>query len=293
MLQWLSGESNIKDEPNENYARELLELFTLGIGHYTQKDIEELARALTGWKVNTDKEAIKVRQYFDSNDHDDELKTIFNTTKNYDLKSAVDLIVDLPACAEYITNKIWNKFISPTPTSIEIREASLVFKASGFNIKELLRYLFTSEAFYSEKAYHSIVKDPLEFAIEIIKKNPTYSFNKDELYRVMLMGMELMRPPNVAGWNEGVSWVHSNLFFARGEFASKATEAATYESLRIDNSNNKAAIVNQLLDLIGLFDISNYTKKQLIDYAENVFDSDTLLRGVLYLANISPEAQMK
>jgi hypothetical protein len=90
-----------------------------------------------------------------------------------------------------------------------------------------------------------------------------------------------------------VSWAHSNLFFARGEFAAKATEAAAYESLGIDKSNNKAAIVSQLLDLIGLFDISSNTKKQLIDYAESVYDPDILLGGVLYLANISPEAQMK
>jgi uncharacterized protein (DUF1800 family) len=295
MLYWLNNNENVKEQPNENFARELLELFTLGIGNYTEKDIEELARALTGWQVNssTPIEATKGREYFTQARHDNDLKTIFGVTKNFDLSSSVDLIVSQSACAEFIVRKIWKKFVCPNPTDEEIQPAVNVFKENGLNIKKLFHYILTSAAFYANKNYHSVIKDPTELAMELVLRHPNFKMTEKLIYNINNMGMELMRPPNVAGWTEGIVWMNSNYFFARGDFISNVIKSSTYDSLGVDKTANKTLLLDQILDKIGLFDLSYTTKKQLLDFATTTSDTNELLQGILYLATISPEAQMK
>jgi uncharacterized protein (DUF1800 family) len=289
MLLYLNNRSNGKKAPNENFAREFLELFTLGVDHYTQDDVKNAARSFTGWRYNDRSHTV----YEDPNAHDEGVKTLLSRRGNYDLEDVVRVVTSSTHCADFVTRKFWNKFVYPSPSESDIRDVSNRFYDSGMNIKVLLKETFTSDAFYSEKAQRSIIKDPTEFVIELMRNVPSYELSTNDLNVFPQMNLLLMKPPNVGGWGEGVNWLSSSFLLARGSFAAKVTNTATYESLGLTKSMNKASFLDQLLDITGMFDITPPTKSKLLAYAETTSDATVLLRGLLYLIFMSPEAQLK
>jgi uncharacterized protein (DUF1800 family) len=289
MMIYLNNRSNVKAAPNENYAREMMELFSLGVNNYSQEDVKNVARAITGWRYNGTSRTV----FFDKGLYDSGSKTFLRRQGIFDLNDIVRIITSNWQCAYFITKKIWEKFVFPNPTENELRPFVDRFFNSNYNIKSLMRDLFTSDQFYSDKAYRSIVKDPTEYAIEMIKKVPTYAFNSNEVSQISAMGMPLFKPPNVAGWKEGEQWLSSTLFFARGTYAARVCNSATFASLGLVANGNKEGILNQLLDITGMYDISDTTKNQLRNYADTTSDQNLLLRGLLYLIYLSPEAQLK
>ncbi|MCH7525782.1 MAG: DUF1800 domain-containing protein [Bacteroidetes bacterium] len=210
MIKYLNNKQNIKQSPNENFARELMELFTIGKGNYTEKDIKESARAFTGYNHNFAGEFhLKKLQ------HDYELKTFFGKTGAFDGDDIIDIILEQKQCAQFICEKIYSYFVKDSLNKTHIGEMISVFY-SNYNIETLMRFVFTSNWFYNEENIGSKIKSPIDFllgmnnVVSMEFKNP-----KDLIIIQKLLGQILLKPPNVAGWKGGEQWIDSNTIFLR------------------------------------------------------------------------------
>lgn len=216
MLRYLDQQQSRKEKPNENWARELMELFTLGIGNYTERDIKEAARAFTGW-------TIRQGEFFNNGRrHDDSLKVIFNTRQAYDGDGVLDLIVSQPACAEFICKKIWTYFAYDDPEPEVISGLADTFRRFDTNLKPVLRQMFLSRAFYQEKAYFSQVKSPAQLVVGLMSQLDTRDPEVAQMgaFAMRAMGQNLFYPPNVKGWDGGQAWINTNTLLVRYNFSS-------------------------------------------------------------------------
>jgi len=212
MLVWLDQAQSKKEHPNENFAREVMELFTLGEGHYTEKDITEAARALTGWTYDRNHQKFIDRP----NQHDDGVKTILGRTGNLDGKDFLEQIVAQPQAARFITANIWN-FFAGRPASDElVTDMATVFRKSGNNFKPLLNAMFRSEEFYAANVIRNQVKSPVQWlvgSVRVLERElppPIVCFGLTRN-----LGQDLFAPPNVKGWDGGLSWITTNNLLAR------------------------------------------------------------------------------
>ena len=221
MLVWLDQAQSRKDHPNENFAREVMELFSLGEGHYTEHDITEAARALTGWSLEPLGQKYIYRPFF----HDNGDKTIFGQTGNFDGDDFIALIVEQPQAARFITSKIWNYFAGQEP-SPELNEALAgVFRAGGNNFKPFLRVMFRSEEFYSPDIVRNQVKSPVQWLINsvcVLECDLPPTLVSYGMLRQL--GQDLFAPPNVKGWDGGVTWITTNTLLARYNDAQALVE---------------------------------------------------------------------
>jgi hypothetical protein len=221
MLKWLDSNQNVKGAPNENYAREVMELFSLGVGHYTEKDIQEAARAFTGWHVDSridqDEDAFQFKPVL----HDEGSKTVFGRTGNWNGDDIIRLCCDKPDCAVFLVGKLYAFFVSETKPP-ESLLAPLVerFRKSDYDIADLVKAMLGSRLFFSEHAFQKKVKWPVEFALGAARaatpgRVPLGDFS-DPLAK---MGQVLFSPPNVKGWRTGTDWLNSATLLARNNFA--------------------------------------------------------------------------
>jgi uncharacterized protein (DUF1800 family) len=212
MLIYLDGANSRKGAPNENFAREVMELFTLGEGHYGEQDIKEAARAFTGWSIDPDEGEYKWRPFF----HDDGVKTVLGKTGNFKGDDVLDILLAQPACAEFIVSKLWREFVSPTPDPAEVKRIAKKFRDSRYDIKTALHELFLSPAFWSEKNRGSLVKSPTELVVGALKQ---FEFTYDDplpfTFAVAQLGQNLFSPPDVRGWLGGEDWINTSTLLAR------------------------------------------------------------------------------
>lgn len=212
MLIYLDSASNRKGAPNENFAREVMELFTLGEGRYGEQDIKEAARAFTGWSIDRDTVEFKWRPFI----HDDGIKTVLGKSGNFDGGQVLDILLAQPACAEFIVGKLWREFVSPEPDAAEVARIARRFRDSGYDIKTALRELFLSPAFWSEKNRATLVKSPVELVVGAFRQ---FDFSYDDplplSFAVAQLGQNLFSPPNVKGWPGGDAWINSSTLLAR------------------------------------------------------------------------------
>jgi hypothetical protein len=219
MLVWLDSNRNVKGAPNENYAREVMELFSLGVGNYTEKDIQEAARALTGW--HHDVEVTKFE--FNRALHDDGEKAVFGKTGRWTGEDVVRLCCEQPACARFIAGKLYAFLVSETAPPKELLEPlAEQFRKSGYDIADLVKTMLGSRLFFSEHAYRKRVKWPVEYVLgaisaEVPGRVPLY----DVVDPLGKMGQALFAPPNVKGWRTGTDWLNSATLLARNNFAEK------------------------------------------------------------------------
>ncbi len=227
MLVYLDGNDNIASQPNENYARELMELFTMGEGNgYTQTDIEEVARALTGYRMQqyncTD-------VYYDESYHDADLKTIFGQTGNFNYDDVHELIFTLRAdeTAQYICTKLYQHFVYHEPNKEIVNELAETFKTNNWEIAPVIEQLLKSEHFYDDSLIGSRIKHPIELIVNLLTPIgvDVYSdfqegFLDYSTYSSEDMGMELFDPPNVAGWPGHRIWLSENALTYRWTFCS-------------------------------------------------------------------------
>ena len=220
MLNYLDNDKNRKQRPNENLGRELMELFTLGEGHFTEKDVKEASRALTGWRVSRAK---NLSFWNDGWTHDKGHKLILGREGKFGPLNLVDILLDQPQTASYITRKFWRYFISETWNEPkEIRQIASNFRNSGYNLKLLLKDILSSEAFWSLRARGTIVKSPADFVIGSIRTFQVSPKYVDELPSIMTkMGQELFNHPNVGGWPGGSSWVTPSGIIERINFSKR------------------------------------------------------------------------
>jgi uncharacterized protein (DUF1800 family) len=218
MLLWLDAAANRKARPNENYAREVMELFALGRGQYTEVDIREAARAFTGWFV--------VRDAFRTVDaeHDDRPKTLFGKTGAFGGDDIPPILLDRPACASFVCNKLFRAFVSdvdpPTPALIEPLAAA--FRESGYQVAAPLRMILGSTLFHDPSMHRRRVKGPVEFTVGLVRSLEVFrpTVGVDALAEACsLMGQALFAPPSVAGWEGGTAWVDTSTMLARANFA--------------------------------------------------------------------------
>lgn len=212
MLLWLDQAQSKKQNPNENFAREVMELFTLGEGNYTEKDVTEAARAMTGWTLNRVSQKYEYREFM----HDEGVKTVFGRTGNLNGLDVLKLIVDQPQSARFITAKLWSFFAAENPSSKLIEELASVFRSNGNDFKPLLRAMFRSEEFYSEAVIRSQVKSPVQWligSVRMLERDLPPALVCTQLLRNL--GQELLMPPNVKGWDGGLSWITTNNLLSR------------------------------------------------------------------------------
>lgn len=215
MLRYLSNNKNVKESPNENFARELMELFTLGIGNYTEQDVQEAARAFTGWSFNRNgKFVIKTKK------HDDGEKTFLGKTGYWNGDDIIDIILEQKACARFICEKVYRFFVNPQVDEVRLNELTDLFYVD-YNIEKLMRHLFMSDWFYDAKNIGVKIKSPVELIVGMRHTVPvTFNREKQILYLQRMMGQVLLYPPNVAGWKGDRSWIDANTLLFRMNLAS-------------------------------------------------------------------------
>ena len=215
MSKYLNNRQNVKESPNENFARELMELFTLGAGNYTEQDIKESARAFTGWSFKKDGSFILRKRR-----HDYGEKSFFRKKGNFGGDDIIDIILEQKQCARFICEKVYKYFVNPTINKEHIDELVNVFYGD-YNIKKLMNHLFMSDWFYDKNNIGVKIKSPIELLVGI-KKIVPYSFEKprQQLYFQTLMGQTPLDPPNVAGWKGDKNWIDSNTLMVRLKLAS-------------------------------------------------------------------------
>jgi Protein of unknown function (DUF1800) len=224
MLVWLDSNSNLKGKPNENYARELMELFSLGVGNYSERDVREAARAFTGW--HTDGHDFK----FDPRAHDTGPKTVLHQTGAWDGSNVVHIVLQQPAAARFLVRKLYHFLISETdPPPALLVPLCEAFRKSNYDIGELVKTMLSSRHFYSAYAYRRRIKSPVEYVLGAVRMICRRYGESDPNYRplpaqalaprVTAMGQELFAPPNVKGWAGGAAWLNTSTLVERGNFA--------------------------------------------------------------------------
>ena len=217
MLIFLDGSFNRVGHPNQNFARELMELFTLGIGNYTENDVIEGARAWTGYNLSDDETAFLFRP----GNHDAKAKTIFGITKNWDGAMMIDEILTgskQAVMARYIARKLWEFFAHPGPPAGVVDALAQVFIDNGLQLKPLMRALFMRDEFYAPAAKQGLVRTPIEYAVSLLRSMQLVASQLDLQYHLTNQGQEPFNPPNVSGWKANGYWISTSTAAARAAF---------------------------------------------------------------------------
>ncbi|MEO5650070.1 MAG: DUF1800 domain-containing protein [Ginsengibacter sp.] len=221
MLSFLNNQQNNKKHPNENFAREVMELFTMGRGNYTEEDIKEGARAYTGWGFNLKGEFVN-RPFL----HDTGKKTFLGKTGNFDGDDAIDIILEQKATAKFITQKIYKYFVNDKVDSEKINWLAERFYQSNYNLQKLMTDIFTSDWFYNEKNIGTRIKSPVELLAGIRRLIPMELERPEvQLLFQRTLGQVLFYPPNVAGWPGGKNWIDSSALMLRMRLPQILTNA--------------------------------------------------------------------
>jgi uncharacterized protein (DUF1800 family) len=216
MLRYLDNSSNVRGRPNENLGRELLELFSMGEGNYSETDIKEGARALTG---NTfDRQTWEFR--YARSSHDTGEKTVFGKTGDWDGDKLVDLILEQPATARYVVRKLFVFFVHDAPDEATIDSLADILREHDYELNPVLKTIFLSEEFYSPRSASTHVKSPAELVVGTVRALPIENCDYPSLVVALRnMGQDLFEPPNVKGWDGGRTWLSTNWLLARQNFA--------------------------------------------------------------------------
>ena len=291
MGQMLDNIDNHADAINENWGRELLELFSMGIGNYTEDDVKEASRAFTGWTRDNLEYTpfwpygrVAWHHKFDDNDHDFNTKTFLGETGNFDGDQIIDIIVKQKATAEFISTRLYQYFCSDQIDSdgqLAINEMMEAYFTSGYEIRSVLRSLFKSDHFKSDKCTYSKVKSPIELVVGTVRFSEAYSKStlaiKDLVDQATFMGQTLFQPPSVEGWHEGVEWIDSGTLIERVNFASSEMSDLNKPGVKklvarikneLPNSISNEDLLNKCSEMIGC-NLSNTTKELLLDSIDN------------------------
>jgi uncharacterized protein (DUF1800 family) len=216
MLIWLDNRLNRKASPNENFAREVMELFTVGIGNYTEDDIKEAARAFTGHSLTRE-----FAYTFNANQHDTRDKTFFRQTGNFDADHILGILVRHPATARFLTTKLFSWFVHDRPESTTIDRLSSTFTGSGFDIRAVVRDILTGPELLSPQAFHAKIKQPVELVVGSLKALNVQNIGPDATQMMRRMGQDLLNPPDVNGWPGGSTWINATTLFERFNWANR------------------------------------------------------------------------
>jgi uncharacterized protein (DUF1800 family) len=245
MIQWLDNNNNLKGKPNENYAREVMELFTLGIGHYTESDIKEAARAFTGWQMDYS------GFYFNPEQHDFGSKTFMGQTGEFNGGDIIRIIFQQPACAEYISKKLFEFFAYESPDEALVRELASLLTRSHFQIRPVVDRILRSQAFFSARAMEAQIKSPVDYVVgtaQAMEIDVDARGARMAARAVAQMGQNLFEPPSVKGWDGGRAWINTATLLNRQNFIKQLTEnrsqnlASLRKDLKLEESEPAKAL---------------------------------------------------
>jgi uncharacterized protein (DUF1800 family) len=298
MIVWLDNIENHGSAINENFGRELLELFSMGIGNYTEDDIKECSRAFTGWtlgnaeymSIRAAKDSIwpygRIAWHFDyrEEDHDDGEKTFLGETGNFNGENIIAIIAKQESTAQFVATRLFQFFAADEVTEYgekAIQAMMETYFSSGYQVRDMLRTLFHSDYFKSEEARYARVKNPVEMVVGAIRMAGSYqnpALGIENVSRNMLfMGQGLLQPPTVEGWHEGSEWIDSGALVERVNFVAKELSNVKSPGVRsiIDRLEagsdagilDPAELADGCLDLLGPIEVSEATRSVLVEYA--------------------------
>lgn len=239
MLIYLDGAANRAGAPNENFAREVMELFTLGEGQYGEQDVKEAARAFSGWAVDRERWESRQRPRL----HDDGEKTILGRSARFDTDSALDLLLEQPAAARFIVGKLWREFVSPTPEAAAVERIAHSVKRNGWRIDTAVRELLLSEAFWSPAARAALIKSPVDITVGTLRQFDIQLDSALPLVAVSSrLGQALFYPPNVKGWPGYTDWINSTSLLERKRFTERLFRALEVGSDGTMNPNARPMV---------------------------------------------------
>ena len=329
MIFWLDNNFNHKDAINENWGRELLELFAMGVGrdgkeNYTEADVQEAARAFTGWTIDDDNVASipygKTPWLFryDAGDHDDGVKTFLGETGNFNGDDIINIICRQPATARFVSRHLYNFFVADDvpvpawqntppadPAAIALLEAE--YFRSGYDIRAMLRTLFTADFFKSETARFARVKSPAEVVVGTLHLVGDFKFPRagvmDTALECRYMNQDLLNPPSVEGWHTGKEWIDSGSMVERINFvadelanpAHRGVRSIVDRLLASSSSLPAAGIVDGCLELLGCIVLREANRDALIAQAAQALDagagSETVILNALRMIGSTREYQ--
>ena len=306
MLIWLDGRFNRKGRPNENYGREVMELFTLGIGNYTERDVKEVARAFTGWTLKEGTFA------FEPGQHDGGEKTILGKKGNFGGEDVVDILAAHPATAKRLSEKLCREFVGPQPAAGLVEAMTKEYFRSGYDIRSVLRVMFTSPAFLSDAALWARIKSPAEFVVSALRAMPHIVPVRTLPAALRRMGQDLLAPPTVKGWDGGTAWLSTSTVINRLNFAkdigpginNQPSVALQPGRLVAEHGlDTPEKLVEHMLARFGPLEVTPSVKAKLVEYVlapeapkGPVYPApqtlDTKVRGVAHLVLSLPEFQL-
>jgi len=305
MIIWLDNQQNHKGAINENYGRELLELFSMGVGNYTEDDVKECARAFTGWTIGN-REYMELRSArdsdwpygrlswhfeYDAEDHDDGEKEFLGETGRFNGEDIVDIICKQPATARFISRHMYYFFVADEPPVPQwpyeaprdpeaIELLSQAYLNSNYDIRSMLRVLFNSDFFKSESCWYEKVKSPSEMVTGVLRLTGIFDMPRYEAIaktsRMQFMGQSLSNPPSVEGYDGGLAWIDTGALVERMNFASEELgntgtpgSQALVKRLVADNGGTVSPerLVEVCLDHLGAISVQEETRSRLVEYA--------------------------
>jgi len=243
ILIYLDGNQNNRIHPNENFARELLELFTMGVGNYTEQDIKEAARAFTGWRVDR----TTLTSYFVPNRYDSSVKTFLGQSGNFDGDAIIDIILQQSVTATFICHKLYQFFVSPEVDDTRVTALADIFRNNDYEIKPVLRAMFESDYFYDENSVGVIIKSPVHLTISSVRQfaattvDPTYMFVASRL-----LDQILLDPPNVAGWPGQRAWISPTTLALRGAYGETVIKGGNINRPNANPDRVKPIVVDAM-----------------------------------------------
>ena len=295
MIFWLDQNENHKYAVNENWGRELLELFSLGVGNYTEEDVREASRAFTGWTIAAKLPRQPYGRFswtfeYKPEDHDDGIKTFLGHTGNFNGEDIINIIVEQPACSQFMARHLYNFFVADEvqvpnwqdtppldPQAIDILASAL--RESQFEMRPVLRTLFNSDFFKSQAVRFAKVKSPIETVVSTLRLVGGYEFPEPGIVewseQPTLMGQDPGNPPSVEGWHTGEEWINSGSLMSRINFVADLMSNTELPGVRsiINGLKSRGNLVPKefvdgCLDLVGPLEVSEEAHRELLDLAE-------------------------
>jgi hypothetical protein len=293
MIYWLDNNENHKRAVNENWGRELLELFSMGQGNYTEKDVREASRAFTGWTIGVKIPRLPYGRFpwqfeYVPEDHDNGEKEFLGHKGNFNGEDIINIIVQQPACHRFVARHLYNFFvadepqvpswkITPPQDQQAIETLATTFKESGYDLRAVLRVLFTADFF--KNARFAKIKSPAELVVSTLRlvggaDFPRPNYGEEIAMQPTYMGQDLLNPPSVEGWHTGAEWINSGSLMSRINFVAEMVGNAKLPGVRDIISRLKAkgtlspeAFVDACLDLIGPLEVGEATHQELVEQA--------------------------
>jgi uncharacterized protein (DUF1800 family) len=320
MLIWLDGATNHRNAPNENYGRELLELYTLGIGNYDEDDVLSAARSFTGWNLRNN------AFFFDDTQHDAGDKTFLGQTGPFDGSDILNIVANDPATAQRITSKLFTFFAYPDPEPEVLVPLADVYMQSDHHIASVVEAILRSDAMYSERSQFEHIKSPIEYVIGSVRMLGANVRERELVPVLRTLGQDILNPPNVAGWPGDTYWINPSTLLTRFNFAARLATARGQPGDGAADINpagllglsapvvmgaagdDPVALVDQIQSLTGTM-LSDDARQALVDYATSPLNypqgfngqpnvqqrqaaTDARLRGLLLLAMVSSDYQV-